>query len=101
MIKHGLVTIAALALLFGGLVPAAVIAADMNGVMMKDGKMMMMKDGKAAGPMDKEMTMSDGTKVKPDGSMMMKDGKKMMMKDGQMIMMDGKMMDSGKAMEKK
>jgi hypothetical protein len=39
--------------------------------------------------------------VKPDGSMMMKDGKMMMMKDGQTMMMDGKMMDSGKAMEKK
>ena len=69
--------------------------------MMKDGKMMMMMGGKATGPMDKEMTMSDGTKVKPDGSMMMKDGKMMKMKNGQMMMMDGKMMDSGKTMEKK
>jgi uncharacterized protein DUF6799 len=96
-----IVTTIAVALLSTGALAPRVFAADMDGVMMKDGKMMMMKGGKATGPMDKEMTMSDGTKVKPDGSMMMKDGKMMMMKDGQTMMMDGKMMDSGKAMEKK
>jgi hypothetical protein len=101
MAKHRIVTIVALALWFVGSLTPCVVAAEMDGVMMKDGKMMMMKDGKATGSMDKEMTMSDGTKVKPDGSMMMKDGKMMMMKDGQTMMMDGKMMDSGKAMEKK
>jgi hypothetical protein len=31
----------------------------------------------------------------------MKDGKEMHMKDGQMMMMDGKMMEGGKAMEMK
>ena len=39
------------------------MAADMTGVMMQDGKMRMMTDGKATGPMDHEMTMSDGTNV--------------------------------------
>lgn len=101
MTKSRIVTTIAVALVSVGFLAPRVVAADMDGVMMKDGKMMMMMGGKATGPMDKEMTMSDGTKVKPDGSMMMKDGKMMKMKDGQMMMMDGKMMDSGKAMEKK
>jgi len=77
------------------------MAADMSGVMMKDGKMMMMKDGQAAGPMDHDMTMPDGTKVMTNGMVKMKDGKEMHMKDGQMMMMDGKMMEGGKAMEMK
>lgn len=101
MSKNRIVTAIAVAFLSVGSLAPRVVAADMDGVMMKDGKMMMMMGGKVTGPMDKEMTMSDGTKVKPDGSMMMKDGKMMMMKNGQMMMMDGKMMDSGKAMEKK
>ena len=100
MIRDRIVTTIAVALLSVGFLAPVVGAADTDGVMMKDGKMMMMKGGKASGPMDKEMTMSDGTKVKPDGSIMMKDGKMMMMKNGQMMMMDGKMMDTGKAMEK-
>jgi hypothetical protein len=101
MTRDRIVTTIAVALLSVGSLAPRVVAADMDGVMMKDGKMMMMMGGKATGPMDKEMTMSDGTKVKPDGSMMMKDGKMMKMKNGQMMMMDGKMTDSGKAMEKK
>ena len=101
MTKSWIVTPIAVALVSVGFLAPIVVAGDMDGVMMKDGKMMMMMGGKATGPMDKEMTMSDGTKVKPDGSMMMKDGRMMKMKDGQMMMMDGKMMDSGKAMEKK
>ena len=89
----------AFAVLFLFAVTPITHAAEMAGVMMKDGKMMMMKDGKAAGPMDHEMTMSNGTKVMTDGTMMMKDGSQMHMKDGQMMMMDGKMMGGGKAME--
>ena len=55
----------------------------MDGAMMKDGKMMMVKNGKSM-MMDKDMTMSNGTKVMKDGKIMMKDGKSTMMKDGQM-----------------
>ena len=69
-----IVTTITVALLSVGVLAPIVVAGDMDGVMMKDGKMMMMMGGKATGPMDKELTMSDGTMVKPDGSMMMKDG---------------------------
>ena len=97
MMKHRVLTFAAIALTVFCLA-SRVRAGEMDGVMMKDGKMMMMKDGKPSGEMTHEMTMSNGTKAMTDGTMMTKDGSKMMMKDGQMMMMDGKMMEGGKAM---
>ena len=75
----------------------------MDCVHMKDGKMMMMKDGKEMA-MEKDMTMTDGSKVMTDGTMMTKDGKKMSLKDGDMVAMDGTMTKDGmkeKADEKK
>jgi hypothetical protein len=41
--------------------------------------------------------MSNGTKVTAAGLMIMRDGTKLEMKGGEMIMMDGKIMDGGKA----
>ena len=58
--------------------------------MMKDGKMMCMKDGKPM-PMEKDMTMKDGTICMVNGECIMKDGKKMQMKEGQCMDMSGKM----------
>jgi len=81
------------------LCPLQLMAAEMTGVMMKDGKMMLMKDGKATGPMDHEMTLSDGTMVMTDGMVKKRDGKEIPMKDGQMLLMDGKMLQGGKARE--
>jgi hypothetical protein len=76
----------------------ALIAAGMDGVMMSDGKMMTMHEGKPMGPMEHQMTMSNGTTVMPDGTVKMKDGAQTHMKNGQMIMMDGHIMEGGKAM---
>lgn len=70
-------------------------------VHMKDGKMMMMKDGKEMA-MEKDMTMTDGSKVTKDGTHVTKDGKSMKLKDGDMVMMDGTMTSRGeKKPEKK
>ncbi len=77
---------------------SAAMAGDMDGIMMQNGKVMMMKAGKAAGPMTSDMTMANGTKVTTAGLMIMKDGTQVEMKDGQMMMMDGKIMEGGKAM---
>ena len=101
MAKYRVIALVAVVLLFTSLLASRLMAAEMTGVMMKDGKMMMMMDGKPTGPMDHEITMSDGTKVMTDGTMKMKDGREMHMKDGMMMMMDGKMMEGGKAMEMK
>ena len=57
-------------------------------IMMQGGKIMMMKGGKSM-PVDKELTLSDGTKVTVDGAVTMKDGKKMTLKEGEMMNMDG------------
>lgn len=58
--------------------------------MMKEGKMMCMIGGKEM-PMDKDMTMKDGTTCMVNGECVMKDGTKMQMKDGQCMDMNGKM----------
>jgi hypothetical protein len=94
--KFNTFTAASVALLSVSFLASSVVAADMDGVMMKDGKMMMMKDGKAMAPMDHEMTMADCCTVMPDGTMKMKDGH---MKEGQSMTMDGKMMQDGKPMD--
>ncbi|MBC7383843.1 MAG: hypothetical protein H7296_12770 [Bacteroidia bacterium] len=62
--------------------------------MMKDGKMMLMKDGKMM-PMEKDMTLKNGTKCMVNGECVMKDGKKMMMKEGDCMDMNGKMDNCG------
>ncbi len=77
--------------------PPFAIAVDMDGVMIQNGKMLMMKMGKPAGPMTSDITMSNGTKVTTAGLMIMRDGTKLEMKDGEMMMMDGKIMQGGKA----
>lgn len=59
-------------------------------VMMMGGQMKMVKNGKEM-PMDKEMTMGNGTKVMTDGMCTKKDGTTMTMKNGDMMYMDGKM----------
>lgn len=99
MATYRIVVLTAVVLFSTSPLAARLMAADMAGVMMHDGKMMMMRDGKATGPMDHEMIMSDGTKVRPDGMVKMQDGKELHMKNGQMMLMDGKMMEGGKAME--
>ena len=75
------------------------IAAGMDGVIMQNGKLMMMKAGKTMDPMTASMTMSNGAVVIPDGTVKLPGGRELHMKDGQMMMMDGKVMEGGKAME--
>lgn len=79
------------------LMAPALVAGNLDCVMMHDGKMTMLKDGKPAGPMDHEMAMSDGKTVMPDGTVRMKEGNEMHLKDGEMVMMDGHIMHGGKA----
>ena len=59
-------------------------------VMMMGGSIKMVKNGYEM-PMDKDMTMGNGTKVMTDGMCIKKDGTKMTMKNGDMMDMDGKM----------
>jgi hypothetical protein len=71
------------------------MAGGMDGVIMRDGKMMTMKAGKAIDPMTANATMSNGTVVTPDGLVKMPNGHQEQLKDGQMMMMDGTIMEGG------
>lgn len=62
-----------------------------DGVTMKGGKMMMLKGDESA-MMEKDIMMSDGTKVTKDGMIIRKDGTKVIMKEGEVMYMDGTMM---------
>ncbi len=98
MMKYRTVTLAVVGLFLSvSFLASSVVAAEKDGVMMKDGKMWRMQDGKEIGRMDRETTMSNGTKVMMNGKMTMKGGKDMQMQEGQTMMLDGKMMEGDKA----
>jgi hypothetical protein len=75
-------------------VPA--MAVEKDGVMMKGGKMVRTTEGKEIGRMDRETTMSNGTRVTMNGKMLMKDGKEVQLQEGQVVMLDGKLIEGGK-----
>jgi len=97
MMKYRTVTLAAVGLFLSvSFLVSSVVAVEKDGVMMKNGKMTMMQDGKEVTRMDRETTLSDGTRIMMNGKMVMKGGKEMQMTEGQMVMMDGKMMGGDK-----
>jgi Domain of unknown function (DUF6799) len=57
-------------------------------IMIKGGRVMMMRNGEMR-PMDEEMTMPDGTKVRMDGTLMMPNGTTRMMAEGETIILEG------------
>ena len=71
--------------------------ADTDGVMMNGGRMFTIQHGKPEAPLDHDMMMSDGTKVKPDGTVQRKSGLETRLRSGQIIMLDGRIMGGGKA----
>jgi hypothetical protein len=70
-------------------------AAEMEGVMMRNGKMMIVKHGKPAMPMDDDITVGDGTVVSADGNVKLKGGREFRMRNGQVMMRDGHLMKGG------
>ena len=70
-------------------------AAEMDGVMMRNGKMMIVKHGKAAKPLDDDITMTNGTVVSADGTIKLKGGREFRMRNGQMMTTDGHLMKGG------
>jgi hypothetical protein len=97
MMNYRNVTLAVVGLFLSlSFLAAPAMAVEKDGVMMKDGKMWRLQDGKEIGRMDRETTMTNGSKVMMNGKMMMKDGKEMQLQEGQIVMLDGKMMEGGK-----
>jgi len=100
MMKYRTVTLAVVALFLSlSFLASSVMAAEKNGIMMKDGRMTVMHDGKEITGMDRETTLSNGAKVTMKGKLITKDGKEMQMQEGQMVMLDGKMKEGDKDMK--
>ena len=59
-----------------------------DGLLMKEGKIMQMKDGLSK-PIEKDVTLKNGTIVMKDGTVKTKEGKTIVLKDGDWVMMDG------------
>jgi hypothetical protein len=72
--------------------------ADENGVIMLGGKVMVLNQGEADGTLGHELTLDDGIKVMPDGTVTMKDGKQIKMPNGMVITTDGHVMRGSHAM---
>ncbi len=97
MMNYRTVTLAVVGLFLSvSFLASPVMAAEKDGIIMKDGKMWRLQDGKEIGRMDRETTMTNGTRVMMSGKMVMKDGKESQLQEGQTMMLDGKMMEGGK-----
>jgi len=100
MVNYRTVTLAVVGLFLSvSFLTAPAMAVEKDGVMMKDGKVWRMQDGNEIGRMDRETTLSNGTKVMMSGKVIMKDGKETQMQEGQTVMLDGKMIEAIKNMK--
>jgi hypothetical protein len=97
MVNYRNITLAVVGLALSlSFLAAPAMAVEKDGVMMKAGKMVRVTEGKEIGRMDREMTMSNGTRVTMNGKMLMKDGKEIQLQEGQAIMLDGKLVEGSK-----
>ena len=100
MMKYQTVTLAVVGLFLSvSFLASPVVAAEKDGIMMKNGKLIMIQDGREVPGMDREMTLSDGTKIMMNGKIKTKDGTEMQLQEGQTVMLDGKMMEAHKDMQ--
>ena|SRR2546425_7236117 len=100
MMKYRTVTLAVVGLFLSvSLLASSVVAAEKDSLLMKDGKLWRLHDGKEIGRMDRETTMSNGTRVMMNGKMVTKDGKESQLQEGQSMMLDGKMKEGDKDMK--
>ncbi|HSL05746.1 MAG TPA: DUF6799 domain-containing protein [Nitrospiraceae bacterium] len=97
MVNYRNITLAVVGLCLSlSFLASPVMAAEKDGVMMKAGKMVRLQEGKDIGRMDRETTMSNGTRVMMNGKMVMRDGKEMQLQEGQIMMLDGKLIEGAK-----
>jgi hypothetical protein len=75
---------------------ARVMAVEMAGFEMSAGRIVVVK-GDVRTPLTHEATLSDGTKVEPNGTIDFPTGQRTRLENGQMIMGDGHIMRAGKA----
>ena len=78
----------------------AMMAAE-EGFELKGGKMLMVNEKtKVTSPMEKDVTLKDGTKVMISGKIVKKDATTVMLKEGESIWMDGTITKAGEMMKK-
>ena len=95
MVNYRNITLAVVGLFLSvSFLASTVVAAEKDGVMMKNGRIQKMQEGKDIGPMDRMTVMSNGTKVMMNGKIMTKDGQQSQLEEGQVMMLDGKLIDS-------
>jgi hypothetical protein len=100
MMNYRTVTLAVAGLFLSvSFLASSVVAAEKDSLMMKDGKLWRLHDGKEIGRMDRETTMSNGTRVMMNGKIVTKDGKESQLQEGQSMMLDGKMKEGDKDMK--
>ena len=92
--KHRIVTLAVVGLFMSmSFLASNVVAAEKDGLTMKNGKVQKLQEGKDIGPMDRMTTMANGTKVMMNGKVITKDGQQSQLEEGQVMMLDGKLME--------
>ena len=95
MKKYRIITLAVVGLFLSvSFLASPVMAAEKDGIMMKNGRIQKLQEGKDIGPMDRMTTMANGTKVMMNGKIMTKDGQQSQLEEGQVMMLDGKLIDS-------
>lgn len=95
MVNYRNITIAVVGLFLSvSFLASTVVAAEKDGVMMKNGRVQKLQEGKDIGPMDRMTVMANGTKVMMNGKIMTKDGQQSQLEEGQVMMLDGKLIDS-------
>ena len=95
MVNYRNITLAVVGLFLSvSFLASNVVAAEKDGVMMKNGRIQKLQEGKDIGPMDRMTVMSNGTKVMMNGKIMTKDGQQSQLEEGQVMMLDGKLIDS-------
>jgi hypothetical protein len=101
MKQYRIITLAVVGLFLSvSFLASPVMAAEKDGIMMKNGRIQKLQEGKDIGPMDRMTIMSNGTKVMMNGKIMTKDGQQSQLEEGQVMMLDGKLIENGKSMSK-
>jgi uncharacterized protein DUF6799 len=72
-------------------------AAEMQGLMMIGGRVVVVAEGKPGAALDHEATLSNGTKVEPDGTVKFSNGNQVRLHEHDSITADGHIMGGGKA----
>jgi len=94
MVNYRNITIAVVGLFLSvSFLATTVVAAEKDGIMMKNGRIQKLQEGKDIGPMDRMTVMANGTKVMMNGKIVTKDGQESQLEEGQVMMLDGKLIE--------